>query len=720
MDLFDLVAKITLDKSEYDQGIDDAETKGKGFGDKLKGVFGTVGKAGAGMAAGAVAAGAAIYGMATKSAAASDRIDKMSQKLGLSRKAFQEFDFIASQSGTSVESMRGGMKTLLNQMNEAASGTEASAEAFSKLGVSVTDADGNMRSQEDVLFDTIAALQGMEEGAEKTTLANQLLGKSGMELAPLINGAAGSLDEMRKQANDLGLVLSDDTIDAGVKFTDTVDQVQRSLSAIGTEIGTQVMPIVQNALQFVLDHMPEIRAVVSTVFDALGKYVDWFVNIINTYFMPIFTGIVDFIKNVFAGDWTAAWESIKGIFTDTWNGITGFFTEIFQLAADAIGEIDWEKVGTDIWDFIKTAFDTVSEWATETFGFIVTAIGEIDWEKVGTDIWDTIVGAFATISEWATETFNFVVTAVGEIDWAQLGTDIFDKIKSIFLTIGDTFKPLFEDIVTKVKEINWLQLGNDMFLAIGNVFLTIGDTFKGLFDKIVEKVKEINWLQLGNDIFLAIGTIFLTLGDTFKALFEGAVEKIKEIDWLQLGRDIFLAIGDIFLTIGDTFKGLFEGAVTKILEIDWLKLGSDIWESIKSAFSDVLDFFTGLFDFSNIHIKMPKFDVEWHEFGPISLPTVSVTWEAKAKSQPYMFSGATLFGAGEAGDEILYGRSSLMEDIRSAVGGTNDSMLYDLLSEYLPEILERSNKSIVLDDGTLIGRIDDALGMNSMAYSRGA
>ena len=37
--------------------------------------------------------------------------------------------------------------------------------------------------------------------------------------------------------------------------------------------------------------------------------------------------------------------------------------------------------------------------------------------------------------------------------------------------------------------------------------------------------------------------------------------------------------------------------------------------------------------------------------------------------QPYLFSGATIFGAGEAGDEVLYGRQALIDDIREAVSG---------------------------------------------------
>lgn len=77
--------------------------------------------------------------------------------------------------------------------------------------------------------------------------------------------------------------------------------------------------------------------------------------------------------------------------------------------------------------------------------------------------------------------------------------------------------------------------------------------------------------------------------------------------------------------------------------------------------------------FSNL--KIPKIKVEGGKapFGIGGMgtpPHISVEWHKKALENPFMFQGATLFGAGEAGDEILYGRENLLKDIREAVGGT--------------------------------------------------
>ena len=70
------------------------------------------------------------------------------------------------------------------------------------------------------------------------------------------------------------------------------------------------------------------------------------------------------------------------------------------------------------------------------------------------------------------------------------------------------------------------------------------------------------------------------------------------------------------------------------------------------------------------HIKVPHFSMSGNfnaETGTV--PTVTTRWYRVAESTPYLFTQPTLFGAGEAGDEVLYGRKALMDDIKAATGG---------------------------------------------------
>lgn len=259
MELFKLVGSIFVDNEAANKSISKTDEKAGSTAKTLANGAKTAAKWGAAIVGGAVAAGTAMYKMATNTASTTNEIDKMSQRLGLSRAAYQELDFVLSQSDVDINSFQTGMKTLLARMDGVTEGNKTAIENFKKLGVSVVDASGKLRTQEDVLFDTIAAFQGMENSAEKSRLAQEMFGKQGQEILPLLNAQSGSLEEMRKQAQDLGLVLGDDVIDAGVQLTDTLDQTKRSIGSVMTQLGGALIPLIQGAAEFVLSNTPTIR-----------------------------------------------------------------------------------------------------------------------------------------------------------------------------------------------------------------------------------------------------------------------------------------------------------------------------------------------------------------------------------------------------------------------------------------------------------------------------
>lgn len=235
----------------------------------------------AGLSAGIGAIAGTSYALATKTAEAGDRIDKMSQKIGMSRKGFQEWDYIMSQNGGSVDSLQMGYKTLATQMGKVATGSKESSALFNKLGVAVKDSSGKLRSQDEVFNDTVRALQGIQNPTEKAIMAQKLFGKSAIELKPLLNQSAESVDALRKKANDLGMVIGDDIVDASVKFQDTQDTLNRAFGAIGMTIGGELIPIMQNASDFIMQNMPKIKEVAQTVLGGLTGTLKFLIDHMN-------------------------------------------------------------------------------------------------------------------------------------------------------------------------------------------------------------------------------------------------------------------------------------------------------------------------------------------------------------------------------------------------------------------------------------------------------
>lgn len=198
-------------------------------------------KAAAAALAAATAAVAATVGGIVKATAATaeygDNIDKMSQKLGMSAEAYQEWDFIMQHNGGNIDQMTTSMKKLSEAVVDQ---SKTSVAAFEKLGISMEDA-ANM-SQEELFSETIKALQGMESGAERTALAADLLGKSAMELGPLLNMSAEETEAMRQQVHDLGGVMSDDAVKASARYKDSLQNMKTAISGAARTITSGFLP----------------------------------------------------------------------------------------------------------------------------------------------------------------------------------------------------------------------------------------------------------------------------------------------------------------------------------------------------------------------------------------------------------------------------------------------------------------------------------------------
>lgn len=270
MDLLELFVKIGVDDSGLDSGLSNAESKASGFGSKVGKVFGTVAKVGvAAMAAigtSTVAAGTALVNGAKGVAEYGDNIDKMSQKMGMSAEAYQEWDAVMQHSGTSMETMKASMKTLANA-------AETGSEAFTKLGISQEEIAS--MSQEQLFERTISALQNVEDETERTYLAGKTLGRGATELGALLNTSAEDTQKMRDRVHELGGVMSDDAVKAAAAFQDQLQDMQTSFQGLSRNMLSEFMP----SLTEVMSGFTEIfsgngEGGISTVTNGVNMLVD--------------------------------------------------------------------------------------------------------------------------------------------------------------------------------------------------------------------------------------------------------------------------------------------------------------------------------------------------------------------------------------------------------------------------------------------------------------
>lgn len=319
-----------------------------------------------------------------------DGIDKMSQKLGISAEAYQEWDAILQHSGTSIDSMQRGMTTL-------SKAAEEGSDAFARLGLS-QDEVASM-NQEELFAATIKGLQNMESGTERTVLAQQLLGGSAKELGALLNTSAEDTEAMRQRVHELGGVMSDEAVKAAAAYQDSLQDMQTAFSGLSRGLMTEFLPgvttvmdglaeiftgdsdsgikMVSDGIDMVLDNitdkLPEfidfafgiIDALVDTLIDNLPKLLEMGATLLTKLIAGLISHIPQLIKAIpqiisaIVRGFVNAWPQLKQAGVDlinmVGNGIKSLASEAWTWGKDLISNfID------GIWAKAQSLWDTVS------------------------------------------------------------------------------------------------------------------------------------------------------------------------------------------------------------------------------------------------------------------------------------------------------------------------------------------------------------------------
>jgi phage-related protein len=234
------------DTVEYARGLGEAEKDSETFVDQVNSIFQKLG-----IVAALAAAGSAIVDFGNKAAEAitqtaeyGDSIDKMSQKIGISAEAYQEWDAVMQHSGTSISTLQGSMRTLVKQ-------AEKGSEAFKQLGIS--EQEVAELSKEDLFGRVIEGLQGMEEGSERTALAQQLLGRGAMEYGALLNTSAEATQEMKDRVHELNGVMSNESIQASAAFQDQLQDMNTALDGLKRNITNEFLPSITTVMSGLTD-----------------------------------------------------------------------------------------------------------------------------------------------------------------------------------------------------------------------------------------------------------------------------------------------------------------------------------------------------------------------------------------------------------------------------------------------------------------------------------
>lgn len=398
MNVLDLMASLRLDSSEYEKGLDQSEKQASTFGDKLKGALSTGAKMSAVALASAgtavVAVGKELVTGVGQLAEYGDNIDKMSQKLGMSTTAYQEWDAIMQHSGASIDSMTSAMKTLSTQ-------AEGGSDAFKKLGISQKELE--TMSPEELFSRTITALQGMEEGTERTTIASKLLGKGAVELGALLNTSAEDTEAMRQQVHKLGGVMSEDAVKASAKYQDSLQDLKTSITGMKNNILTVFLPSMTKVMDGLTKLFTGDGSGVDMIIDGIESIGDGILNAIPSItdkMGKLISNVVKLIVDSMPKFLDVGFKIIGSMINGISNNLPNILSTIVSLAGKMLSAIiqrlpefialGVKLIGSIISGIAKTIPQILSEIGS-LIGQMVKSFTSFDWGSLGRSMIDGIV-----------------------------------------------------------------------------------------------------------------------------------------------------------------------------------------------------------------------------------------------------------------------------------------------------------------------------------------
>ena len=376
-----------------------------------------------------------------------DDLNTLSKVYGISTQDLQMYAAAGDLVDVSVETIAKSHVKLEKSMSSAASGTGKNAEAFEALGVSLTDADGNLRDSDEVWQDTIKALGEVENETERDALAMQLMGKSAAELNPLIEDGGETYEKVAETMEKYGLDFVDqETLDKANEFNDTLDTMKLIGTAAIAQVGSQLSAYLAPALEKVVGWIGKLASWLST----LSPQVLTVIGIVAGVIAGLAPVLIVLGKLAFA---VSSIINLIGVVGPVIAGLAGPIGIAIAIigALIAIGILlykNWDVIkakAIQLWNNIKTTFNGIKMSIQASINAVKTFLtnswnnikstAQATWSNIKT----TAQSAWNSIKSTAQSTWNGIKSAIVspiQNAWSTV-KGIVDKLKSLFpINIG--------------------------------------------------------------------------------------------------------------------------------------------------------------------------------------------------------------------------------------------------------------------------------------------
>ena len=418
---------------------------------KISDASGKVAQATKGISTAAGGALAGIAGLAYKSVQAADDLNTLAKQTGLSTAELQKMQYASDLIDVSVDSITGAMTKMKKNMTSTSKDTQA---AFQRIGVSVTESNGQLRDSTTVFYEVLEGLSQVANETERDTLAMQLFGKSADELAGIVDDGGAALKELGLEAEQLGLIMDQQTLDSLNNVNDSIDKLKAKANGELAQAGAKAMEALMPVFEKVLDAMSKALDYIGSLDADQIKMLATLLSV-TAAISPVAKGVSNVtgliskltgtggaipkaieICNKLSGTVLPKVVSALKVFPGL--GITAAIIALVALIATKGDEI--QKFINKACDFIKGLLDKLFNWLNDhglaTLAAFVKSVKDFigDVQKVLSGIIDFIRGVFTG-------------------DWQRAWKGIVDIFSGIFGGIKDLIKAPINAVIGAINKV---------------------------------------------------------------------------------------------------------------------------------------------------------------------------------------------------------------------------------------------------------------------------
>ena len=686
MELFKLFGTIAIQNADANEAIDDTTDRAKESENQISGAFKKIGK---------VVAGALVtdkikdFGLNCINAAADANAasSQFSQVFGdMEGQAKKSLTGIADNTGIQVNRMKGSYTQIAAFAKTTGMDTSNALGLADRAMVAVADSAAFYdRSLEETTESLQSFLKGNYENdsalglscteVTRNEAANRLYGKSFQDLSEAQKQLTllQMVEDANKASGALGQAARES--DTWTNQTGNLKQAWTDFKAI---LGDKVLPVAVDVVKKMADAVKSVSEKVenaSTYYEAFKqKIVD-----VQNWCIQHQTGLA--MVGLALGTITTAILTYNAAAVAKKVLDVAETAQIYLLTAAEYAH----SIASGVATAATTAFGAAVAFLTSPITLVILAIGALVTAAVLLyQNWDTVkakcIEVWGAIKEFISNVINSIQAVITKV-WSTIKSfisSVLDSIKTTVTTVWNAISSTVSSVMNTIKTI------------IGNIWNSIKSTVSSIVNAIKSVISSV-W----NSIKSIISNILNSIKSTFSSIWNSIKSMVSNV------------INGIKSTISSGLNAA-KSVVSGVLESIKAKFSS-IFESAKNIVKSSIDKIKSFFNFSWSlpKIKLPHFSISGKfSLDPPSIPHFSVSWYKKAMDNPVMFTKPTIFsmnpatsqarGAGEAGDELMIGKETMLNMIRQAVSEKSSVSLkaFDVIIELLKVIIE-DNREIL-------------------------